>query len=160
MRSRYEDFLQRHPAHVRARTAFGSFLNDLGEEDEARKQWEKGLQQEPANPALWTHLGNYHAHRGPIEKAFEHYEKALSLNPSQPLYHQNLAGVLYLFRAQACAHYKIDAPALRQRVLSLYARAMELDPANFPLAADLAQTYYGYKPEPSGGAQAFRAHHE
>src|SRR4029453_2228484 len=30
--------------------------------------------------------------------------------------------------------------------LDLYSKALKLDPTNFPLASDVAQTYYGIKP--------------
>ena len=32
------------------------------------------------------------------------------------------------------------------KALSLYSNAMRCDPTNFPLASDIAQTYYGIKP--------------
>jgi len=41
MRTAYEDFIQRHPDHARARVAYGSFLNDLQDEEGAQEQWEK-----------------------------------------------------------------------------------------------------------------------
>ena len=35
IRSAYEDFIRRHPEHARARLAYGSFLNDLQDEEGA-----------------------------------------------------------------------------------------------------------------------------
>ena len=150
VRGHYEDFLQHNPKHVRARIAYGSFLNDLGEEQEARQQWEKALEVEPKNPAVWNNLGNYFAHNGPIRKAFESYGKALELDPDQSLYYQNLATILYMFRKDAQEFYKITETQAYKRVLRTYRKALELDPKNFPLATDLAQTYYGFKPPTTG----------
>ncbi|MHB1308966.1 MAG: tetratricopeptide repeat protein, partial [Limisphaerales bacterium] len=37
----YDEFLVRHPKHVRGRLAYGSFLNEIGRTDDALAQWEK-----------------------------------------------------------------------------------------------------------------------
>ena len=150
VRQHYEDFIQHNPKHVRARIAYGSFLNDLGEEQEARQQWEKALEVEPKNPAIWNNLGNFFAHNGPIRQAFEDYGKALELDPEQSLYYQNLATIMYMFRKDAEEFYKISPTQVYKRVLRHYRKALDLDPKNFPLATDLAQTYYGFKPPSTG----------
>lgn len=164
VRQHYQDFVELHPRHVRARIAFGGFLTDLGEEDEARQQWEKALEVAPNNPAIWNNLGNYFGHAGQVGKTFEYYGKALELDPNQPLYHQNLATTMYLFRKPAQDYYRITERELYARVLQHYRKALTLDPTNFPLATDLAQTYYGFKPPLTGDAvrdrEALRAHYE
>ena len=78
----YEDFLQRNPKHARARLAYGSFLNDIHEEDEALLQWEKAREADPHNPAAWNNLANYHGHNGPVAKSFAYYAKAIE--PKEP----------------------------------------------------------------------------
>lgn len=146
VRKRYEDFLRRHPKHARARLAYGSFLNDIGEEEEAVAQWEKAREADPTNPAAWNNLANHYGHRGPVEKAFEYYEKAIELDPEEPVYLQNLATTTYLFRRAAKERYNITEEEVFNRALDLYRRAIKLDPKNFPLATDYAQSYYGIRP--------------
>ena len=51
VRKAYEEFLLLHPEHARARLAFGSFLNDLHEEEAAIQQWEKARELDGKNPA-------------------------------------------------------------------------------------------------------------
>jgi tetratricopeptide (TPR) repeat protein len=142
----YEEFLKRHPDHARARLAYGSFLGDIGKEDEAMQQWEKARELDPKNPAVWNNLANYYGHSGPVIKAFEYYEKAIALNPHESVYFQNFATTVYLFRLDATNYFKIDESKVFDKALDLYRRALQLDPKNFPLATDLAQSYYGIKP--------------
>jgi tetratricopeptide (TPR) repeat protein len=146
VRKGYRNFIQKHPKHTRSRLAFGSFLNDIGEEEEAANQWEKALEIEPDNPATLNNLANHYGHRGPVEKAFAYYERALQLQPEEPVYLQNLAVTTYLFRKDAMAFYKISEPEVFDRSLALYRKALKLDPQNFPLATDYAQSFYGIRP--------------
>ncbi len=142
----YEDFLKRNPRHVPARLAFGSLLDDLGREADAKEQWEKATELDPNHPAAWNNLANYYGHNGPVTNAFRCYEKAIALNPREPVYYQNLATTTFLYRSDAKAYYGIDEQKVFDRSLDLYRRALELDPRNFVLASELAQTYYGIKP--------------
>lgn len=142
----YENFLQRHPGHVRGRLAYGSFLNDTGRESEAAAQWDKAREMDPGNPAAWNNLANYYGHRGPVTNAFAYYEKAIELNPNEPVYYQNFATTVFLYRKDAMDFYKIDEQKVFDKALELYRKALKLDPQNFVLANDLAQTYYGIRP--------------
>ena len=72
IKKEYEDFVERHPKHVNARLAFGSFLNDNNDQDGAFKQWEEARQLAPTNPAAWNNLGNYYGQRGPATNAFKY----------------------------------------------------------------------------------------
>jgi tetratricopeptide (TPR) repeat protein len=146
IRRAYERFLQLHPKHARSRLAYGSFLNDIREEDEAVVQWEKARELDPTNPAAWNNLANHYGHRSPVKKAFAYYDKAIELDPTEPVYLQNLATTIYLFRHDAQEHYGITQDEVFARALDLYRKALKLDPKNFILAQDLAQTYYGIKP--------------
>jgi tetratricopeptide (TPR) repeat protein len=146
VRKSYEDFIGRNPGHVRARLAFGSFLYETHGEEEAIMQWEKALELDPKNPATWNNLAHHYGHRGPVRKAFEYYAKAIELSPEEPVYLQNFATTMYLFRRDAMDLYKIDEREVFDRSLELYRKAIKLDPDNFPLAADYAQSYYGIKP--------------
>jgi tetratricopeptide (TPR) repeat protein len=146
IRKSYEDYIRRHPEHVQARLAYGSFLNDIGEELEAVQHFEKAREMDPSNPAAWNNLANYYGHRGPVIKAFEYYEKAMELNPQEPVYIQNLATSVYLFRKDAREYYHLTEEEVFNRALGLYRKALKIDPDNFLLAADYAQSYYGIRP--------------
>jgi tetratricopeptide (TPR) repeat protein len=142
----YDDFLQRNPKHVEGYLAYGSFLNELGEEEAAIEKWEKARELDPKNPSAWNNLANIFGHIGPVKKAFQYYEKAIELDPKEPVYVQNLATTTYLFRKDAAETYRIDEEAVFNKALDLYKQAMKLDPTNIVLATDYAQSYYGIKP--------------
>lgn len=142
----YEDFIKRHPDHANARVAFGSFLNDLHDEEGAEAQWEKGRELDPKNPAAWNNLAGVYGEGGKVKKAFEYYAKAIELNPLEPLYYHNFGTTVYLFRKDAREFYNLTEQQVFDKALELYSKALKLDPDNFPLASDVAQTYYGIKP--------------
>lgn len=147
VRKAYEDFLRRHPDHARARLAFGSFLNDLSEEDEAVAQWEKARDLDPKNPAAWNNLADHYSRHGAAGKALECLDQALKINPREPVYYRNLGTLVFLERKVAMDHYHLaDEQQVLRRALDLYRQARQLDPENFPLATDLAQVYYYLKP--------------
>jgi len=146
IRNGYEDFIKRHPDHARARVAFGSFLNDFQDEEGAREQLEKALELNSKDPAAYNNLANLYGHSGPVKKAFECYTKAIELNPREPIYYDNFGTTVYLFRKDAMEYYHITEQQVFDKALELYSHALKLDPTNFPLASDVAQTYYGIKP--------------
>lgn len=146
VRKAYESFLQRHPDHARAHLAYGSFLDNIKEEDASQVELEKARELDPKNPSAWNQLANFYGHRGPVKKAFEYYAKAIELGPSEPTYYRNMATTVFLFRKDAKEYYKIDEQGVFDKALGLYQQAFKLDPTNFELAHDLAQTYYGIKP--------------
>jgi tetratricopeptide (TPR) repeat protein len=150
----YEDFLRRHPRHVEGRIAFGSFLNEVSEEERAAEEWEKARQLDPTNPAPWNNLANHYGHFGSVTNAFAYYAKAIELRPEEPIYYQNLATTVYLFRRDAEAFYGIDEQAVFDKALGLYRHALKLSPGDFAAASDLAQTYYGITPFRLADAQA------
>lgn len=143
----YEDFLAAHPNHGNARIAYGSFLNDIGEEANAETQWNKAREIDPRNPAVWNNLANFYGHNGDVKKSFEYYAKAMELEPDEPVYVQNFATTVFLFRKDAMEFYKITEQEVFAKAMALYRKALSLDPENFKLAAELAQTYYGIKAE-------------
>jgi tetratricopeptide (TPR) repeat protein len=149
----YEDFLRLHPGHSRARLAYGSFLNDIGEEDGAHAQWEKARETDPQNPASWNNLANYYGHNGPVTNAFKYYAKAIELNPRESTYYFNLATTVYLFRHDATNYYRLTLPQVFEKAMDLYRKALELDPENFVLATDYAQSYYGFDPALTGNPE-------
>ena len=146
VRKGYEDFLRRYPDNVRGHLAYGSFLNDIGDEEAALAQNETAAQLDPKNPAAWNNLANYYGEHGPLTNAFTDYSKAIELNPAEPVYYQNFATTVYLFRKDAEQFYGINEQQVFDKALALYQKAVRLDPDNFPLATDYAQSYYGIKP--------------
>jgi tetratricopeptide (TPR) repeat protein len=146
VRKDYEDFLRRYPNFARGHLAYGSFLNDMGDEEAAGAQYGKAAQLDPNNPAAWNNLANYCGEHGPVTNAFADYAKAIELNPAEPVYYQNLATTVYLFRKDARAFYGINEQQVFDKALALYHKAIQLAPDDFPLAADYAQTYYGIRP--------------
>lgn len=146
VRKNYEDFLRRHPDSARGYLAYGSFLNDIGDEESAMLQYENARQLDPKNPAAWNNLANYYGEHGPITNAFAYYTRAIELDPREPVYYQNFATTVYLYRKDAREFYGINEQQVFDKALALYQQAMKLDPNNFPLATDYAQSYYGIKP--------------
>lgn len=146
VRTGYEDFIKRHPKYAAARVAYASFLNDLGDEEGAHDQLEVARELDPKDPAMWNNLANYYGEHGEVTNAFAYYAKAMELNPGESVYYQNLATAVYLFRRDATNFYRITEPEVFDKALALYGQALKLDPTNFPLATDLAQSYYGIRP--------------
>jgi len=146
VRKAYEDFIERHPTHSRARVAFASFLGDTKDEESAEDQLEKALALDTNNPAIYNNLANIYGHIGPVKKAFEFYGKAIALNPLEPVYYHNFGTTVYLFRNDAMECFNLNLAQVFAKAFELYSNAMRLDPDNFPLASDVAQTYYGIQP--------------
>jgi tetratricopeptide (TPR) repeat protein len=146
VRKGYGDFLLEHPDSAHGYMAYGSFLNSIGEEYEAKVQYENARQIDPKNPAVWNNLANYYGEHGPVTNGFAYYAEAIRLDPAEPVYYQNLATTVYLFRRDAMEFYRITEPQVFDKALALYQKAVQLDPDNFALATDYAQSYYGIKP--------------
>ena len=146
IRTNYEDFLQRYPNFARGHLAYASFLNNINDEEAAVLQNEKARQLDPQNPAAWNNLANYYGEHGPMTNAFAYYAKAIELDPNESVYYQNFALVVYLFRRDAMSFYHINEPQVFDKALALYQKAIRLDPDNFPLATDYAESYYGIRP--------------
>jgi tetratricopeptide (TPR) repeat protein len=146
VRAAYDDFLARHPDQARAHLAYAGFLQDIHDEDAALPHMEKSRELDPKNPATWNNLANYYGHCGEVKKAFEYYAKAIELNPAESVYFHNFGTTVYLFRKDAKEFYNLNEQQVFDKALDLYAKAMKLSPRDFPLATDVAQTYYGIKP--------------
>lgn len=146
VRKGYEDFLQRHPNNARGYMAYGSFLNEIGEEDAAVVQYENAKQIDPSNPAVWNNLANYYGENGPLTNAFEYYTEAIRLDPTEPIYYENFATTVYLYRKDAREYYDINEQQVFDKALGLYRAAMKLEPHDYQLATEYALSYYGIKP--------------
>jgi len=118
----------------------------MGEEDEEVVQLEKARDLDPTIPAVWNNLANYYGEHGPLTNAFICYEKAIQLDPNEPVYYHNFGTTVYLFRNDVKDYYHINEQQVFDKALDLYAKAMKLSPKDFPLATDVAQSYYGIKP--------------
>ncbi|MGD0743593.1 MAG: tetratricopeptide repeat protein [Verrucomicrobiota bacterium] len=146
VRKKYQDFLQRHPDFARGHLAYGTFLDDIGEEAAGGAEFEKAAQLDPKNPAAWNNLANYYGEFSPVTNAFADYAKAIELDPTEPVYYHNFATTVYLFRKDAMSFYGINEQQVFDKALALYRNAIRLDPDNFPLATDYAENYYGIRP--------------
>jgi tetratricopeptide (TPR) repeat protein len=146
VRHAYERFLQNHPDSAKGYLAYGSFLNDTGDEEGAKTQYENSRQLDPKNPAVWNDLANYYGEHGPLTNAFKYYAEAIRLKPDEPVYYQNFATTVYLFRKDAREFYRINEQQVFDKALELYRQAMVLAPGNLVLATDYAESYYGIKP--------------
>jgi tetratricopeptide (TPR) repeat protein len=149
VRKAYAAFLERHPEHARARVAYASFLSDFEGEEAAREQLEKALALDTNNPAIYNNLANIYGHSGPVKKAFDCYAKAIQLNPLEPVYYQNFGTTVFLFRKDAQEFYHLNEAQVFAKAFQLYSNAMRLDPENFVLASDVAQSYYVIQPLPT-----------
>jgi tetratricopeptide (TPR) repeat protein len=145
-RKEYEDFIQRHPDYAPARVAYASFLHDLGDEDGWHAQLLKAQQLDPNLPSAWNNMAEYYLHDGPISNAFDCFEKAIKLDPNESVYYQNFGTSVYLYRKDAKDYYHINEQQVFDKALNLYSNATRLDPTNFALATDVAETYYGIRP--------------
>ena len=146
VRQSYTAYLRNHPDSARGYLAYGSFLNEIGDEEEARVQYENSKQIDPKNPAVWNNLANYYGEHSPVTNAFAYYAQAIKLDPREPVYYQNFATTVYLFRKDAREFYRIDEQQVFDKALDLYRQAMQLEPGSLVLATDYAMSYYGIKP--------------
>ena len=146
VRTNYADFLRHHPDSSRGYMAYGSFLDDIGDEEAGKVQFENASQIDPKNPAAWNNLANYYGENGPLTDAFADYARAIELDPTEPVYYQNFATTVYLYRKDARAYYGITEQQVFDKALDLYRKAVQLDPDNFSLATDYAESYYGIRP--------------
>jgi tetratricopeptide (TPR) repeat protein len=142
----YDGFLRNHPDSARGFLAYGSFLNDIGDEDGAKVQYENSKQIDPKNPAVWNQLANYFGEHGELTNAFAGYAEAIRLDPAEPVYYQNFATTVYLYRKDAREFYDINEQQVFDKALGLYQQAMKLAPDNLVFATDYAESYYGIKP--------------
>ncbi len=150
----YESFLRNHPDNARGFLAYGSFLNDIGDEEGAKVQYENSRQLDPKNPAVWNQLANYYGEYGGLTNAFVYYTEAIRLDPTEPVYYQNFATTVYLFRKDAREFYGINEQQVFDKALGLYQQAMKLAPDDLVLATDYAESYYGIKPMRTNDALA------
>lgn len=147
IRKRYDEFLQKNPKSAKGHLTYASFLGDIGDEDGEVEHLEKAKELDPSNPATWNNLANFYGHNGPVTNAFAHYEKAIQLDPTEPIYYHNFGTTVYLFRKDVKEYYHLpDDQRVFDKAFVLYSNAMRLDPTNFPLATDVAQSYYGITP--------------
>jgi len=146
VRNQYKELIRRHPNFARGHLAYGTFLNDLNEEEPARGEFERAAQLDPKDPAAWNNLGNYYGEHSPMTNAFACYDRAMELDPGEPVYCQNLAVTVYLYRKDAMEFYHLNEPQVFDKALALYQKAIRLDPDNFPLATEYAENYYGIRP--------------
>jgi tetratricopeptide (TPR) repeat protein len=146
IRQGYEELVQQHTNRADVRVAFASYLGETGEELSAIEQLEQARLIDPKDPAIWNNLANLYGHNGDVKKSFEFYAKAIELDPTEPVYYHNFGTTVFLFRKDAKEFYEINEQQVFDKALMLYSNAVRLDPLDFKLAADVAQTFYGIQP--------------
>lgn len=146
VRRAYDEFLRQHPDHIAGLLAYGSLLNDLNDEAAAAVQWERANRLAPTNPATWNNLANHAAGSGDQKKAFEFFERSMSLAPDVATYRRNLGSAIVHFRTNAMEYYNLGEQAVLEKGLKLLSEAQKQEGDDFPLATEIAQTYYGLRP--------------
>ncbi len=156
-RARYEEFLKKHPEHVRAHLAYADHLEEHGDDNEVLEHLGIALKLDPKNPAGWNNYAHHYTHVGPITNAFHAYEQAIAFRPFEPVYHYNYGTVVFLYRKDAKEYFHCDENAVFERALSEYRECRRLAPRDFRYAFDYAQTFYGVKPEPASTPEGWKA---
>ncbi len=146
IRKGYEDLIQQHTNRADILIAYASYLGETGEEETAIEQLEKARGIDAKDPAIWNNLANLYGHNGEVKKSFEYYARAIELNPTETVYYHNFGTTVFLFRKDAKEFYHINEQQVFDKALNLYSNAIRLDPKDFTLAADVAQTFYGIQP--------------
>jgi len=146
IRKSYEDLILQHTNRADIRVAYASYLGETGEEELAIDQLELARGIDAKDPAIWNNLANLYGHTGEVKKSFEYYAKAIELEPTEPVYYHNFGTTVFLFRKDAKEFYSINEQQVFDKALGLYSNAIRLDPKDFKLAADVAQTFYGIQP--------------
>jgi tetratricopeptide (TPR) repeat protein len=146
IRKGYEDLIQQHTNRADVLIAYASYLGETGEELTAIEQLEKARGIDVQDPAIWNNLANLYGHNGDVKKSFEYYAKAIELDPTETVYYHNFGTTVFLFRKDAKEFYNINEQQVFDKALNLYSNAIRLDPLDFKLAADVAQTFYGIQP--------------
>lgn len=146
IRKSYEDLILQHTNRADLRVAYASYLGETGEEELAIEQLEQARALDAKDPAIWNNLANLYGHNGDVKKSFEYYAKAIELEPTEPVYYHNFGTTVFLFRKDAREFYAITEQQVFDKALGLYSNAIRLDPKDFKLAADVAQTFYGIQP--------------
>jgi len=155
VRKLYLAFLKKHPKNARAHSAYGSFLTHLDDQQGALRAFKTSAEIAPFNAAVHnniaTHLGRLAVESGRhtrVGEMLEAYQKAIRFAPRKPLYRHNYAIALSLFQKEASAHMKCKPREVTLAALKQLTEALRLDPDNFEIAADLADTYLDFKPIP------------
>ena len=155
VRKLYLAFLEKHPDNARARAAYGSFLAHLDDQQGALRELKASAELAPFNAAVHnniaTHLGTLaveSGHHTRVGEVLEAYQKSIRLAPRSPLYRHNYAIALSLFQKETAAHLKLTPREVTEEALKQITEALRLDPNNFEIAADLAETFHDFKPIP------------
>lgn len=146
VRSSYEQFLNRHPTNLTALLAYGSLLDDLGEDAAAATQWEKARALQPKNPAAWNNLANHYAANGNELKAFSYYEQAIAVATNPAPYQRNLGSAIINLRSNAMTYFSLGEQEVLTRGLGLLRQAEPALPEDFTLATEIGQVLYALRP--------------
>ena len=148
VRGTYERFLQDNPDHTRARNAYASFLRHIGDEKLAEEHWNQILASDEKNAAVHNNLARHlvftaieQKNASSVPRAFELIGKAIVLDSKQSLYHHNLATTICLYPNEAAQYFQRTPIIVLEMALKEYQAALKLDPKNFTIASELAESY-------------------
>jgi predicted O-linked N-acetylglucosamine transferase (SPINDLY family) len=91
---RYQQLLQRQPAHLPALCNLGLLLQGLGRLAEAESLYRRGLALAPDASELLNNLGNALKAQGRLDEALALYRRAIAARPADTLAYGNLAAAL------------------------------------------------------------------
>jgi tetratricopeptide (TPR) repeat protein len=156
----YDGYLGKHPGDVQALYDLGMLCYDVGsDEGRAAELWNRVLALDPSHDRAHNALAVHYGDVAEPERALQHIGKALELNPDVAEYHFNAATHYFNFRSVAVRVFGWDLPAVWERSMAEYRKAVELDPQNYEFAKAYALSFYSavYFRVPEDYAAATRA---
>ncbi len=146
--SAYRRFLRRHPAHTRARVAFGNFLVDDDREAAAVREWEAALAADPNSAVAHNNVGQHLLHRGEIGEGLRYLERAMELEPQSAVYYYTWASAMFAYRQDTKAQYGWGTDEITERALAAFRKARDLAPRDFTYSNAYAEMFY-FTPQPN-----------
>lgn len=142
----YRELLDAHPRHPAVAEAYAGFLTRQGREDALARFLEQ-MAEEGVRTAGLAHMEGVQAlDRGRTVEAAQAFRQAADLAPQWALPLFNLANVQFLFRKDIAQAGGGSESEVIEQALANYRKAVQLEPANIPLATAYAETYYGISP--------------
>lgn len=146
VRKVFENFIQANPEHRGAKAEFEQFSRAMTEKIDAVLEFERLRVEDRDDPAGWQLLGTYYNNQGMVARAIECFSKAVALPHRDPQVYEEFAVMLTLFRNDAAAYFNTSTEAVLDRAITLYQKAMHLDPKNYFLARRYAELHYLLRP--------------
>ena len=110
----YATLVQKYPRDPNVREAYGAFLWQIDQHNEAVAQWFAGENLDPKNDAIAFRLGDAYLTFGDVKKAVGYLMRASELAPKNARHHFDLGNALYLF--PPCFNRRANAERRRGRI--------------------------------------------